>query len=115
MPNQQLVESFQFLRARHEAARRDLVSLLERMSIETLADVLPGARMVEAYGELNEDWLPTLRVRRVLDAVGQVLYDVDGGRADHAVESAIDTVNAEYLDVLVDLTGDEYMGAVTIG
>jgi hypothetical protein len=39
----------------------------------------------------------------------------DFGVTDRAVEDAIDSVNIEYLDVLVDLTGDDYMGAVTIG
>ena len=31
------------------------------------------------------------------------------------VQDAVDTVDVEYLDVLIDLTGDEYMGRVTIG
>jgi hypothetical protein len=32
-----------------------------------------------------------------------------------SVEDAIDMVNVEYLDVLIDVTGDDYMGSVTIG
>jgi hypothetical protein len=30
------------------------------------------------------------------------------------VEAAVDDVNAEYLDLLLDLTGDAYMGASSI-
>ena len=37
------------------------------------------------------------------------------GHLDRAVEDALDTVNVEYLDVLMDITGDDYMGSVTIG
>ncbi len=43
------------------------------------------------------------------------MFDVEVGDSDRAVEDAVDLVNTEYLDVLVDLTGDEHMGAVTIG
>ena len=46
---------------------------------------------------------------------GTVLFDADVGHPDRAVEDAVDAVNIEYLDVLIDLTGDEYMGAATIG
>jgi hypothetical protein len=35
--------------------------------------------------------------------------------SDRAVEDALDTVNVEYLDVLIDITGDDYMGSVTVG
>jgi hypothetical protein len=38
-----------------------------------------------------------------------VLFDVAQG-ADRAVEDAIDEVGTEYLDLLLDLTGDAYMG-----
>jgi hypothetical protein len=57
----------------------------------------------------NEDWLRVLRVRRILDADGAVLFDVAHG-ADRAVEEAVDEIGTEYLDLLLDLTGDEYMG-----
>jgi hypothetical protein len=76
--------------------------------------VLPGASTIDALGELNEDWIPTLRIRRVLDADGRVLFDVDTGHPDRAVEDAVDLVDVEYLDVLIDLTGDECMGHVVI-
>jgi hypothetical protein len=91
-----------------------LADLCERLAIETLIDALPGASVVEVYGELNEDWLRTLRLRRVLAADSTVLFDVEGGHDDPHVEAAIDEVNAEYLDLLLDLTGDTYMGASSI-
>ena len=77
-------------------------------------DVLPGASVVEIHGEFNEDWLRTLRVRRVLTADDTVLVDVEDGHDDRQFEEAIDNVNTEYLDLLLDLTGDAYMGASTI-
>ena len=76
--------------------------------------VLPGASVIEVHGEFNEDWLRTLRIRRVLTADGTVLFDVEEGHEDPQVETAIDEVNTEYLDLLLDLTGDTYMGASAI-
>lgn len=93
---------------------RTLAELTERLAIETLVDVLPGASAVEVYGEFNEDWLRTLRVHRVRSAVGTVLFDVEQGHDDPRVEHAIDEVNCEYLDLLLDLTGDTYMGSAAI-
>jgi hypothetical protein len=87
-----------------------LAELAERLAIETIVDVLPGASAVEVHGEFNEDWLRTLRVRRVLSADGTVLSDVEQGHEDRRVEAAIDNVNTEYLDLLLDPTGDSYMG-----
>src|SRR5690606_3458025 len=93
---------------------RTLAELAERLAIETLIDVLPGAASVEVHGEFNEDWLRTLRVRRVLAAYGEVLFDAEDGHDDPQVEAAIDNVNTEYLDLLLDLTGDTYMGPSAI-
>lgn len=98
-----------------QALGRRLAEQCERLAIETLVDVLPGASGVEMRGEFNEDWLRILRVRRVLTADGTALFDVEGGHDDPQVEAAIDEVNTEYLDLLVDLTGDSYMGRSTIG
>jgi hypothetical protein len=94
---------------------RTLADLTERLAIETLVDVLPRASVVEVRGEFNEDWLRTLRVRRVLAADGEVLFDAEVGHDDRQVEAAIDDVNTEYLDLLLDLTGDVYMRASAIG
>lgn len=55
-----------------------------------------------------------MRVRRVLSADGSVLFDVEHGHVDRRVETAIDEVNSEYLDLLLDLTGDTYMGMSAI-
>jgi len=74
-----------------------------------------GATSIEAVGEYNEDWIPTLRIQRVLGRDGAVLFDVEVGHVDRGVEDAVDRVNIEYLDILIDLTGDEHMGPVTIG
>lgn len=97
-----------------QALGRTLAELSERFALEALVDVLPGASVVVVHGEFNEDWLRTLRVRRVLTADGTVLFDVEEGHHDPQVEAAIDDVNTEYLDLLLDLSGDTYMGASTI-
>jgi hypothetical protein len=86
-----------------------LAALAERIVWRTLRVHLPSATAVEVEGWMNEDWLRVLRVRRVLDAEGVVLFDVALG-ADPDVEEAIDDVGTEYLDLLLDLTGDAYMG-----
>lgn len=114
MPNVQLVADYREARRTHESALTELVPLLRQMAMATLVDVIDGASTIDALGELNEDWVPTLRVQRVLSADSAVLFDVETGHPDRAVEDAVDTVNIEYLDVLIDLTGDEYIGRVTI-
>jgi hypothetical protein len=52
-----------------------------------------SGRLIEAFGELKEDWIPTLRIQRVLIVGGEVLFDVDAGHVDRAVEDEVDTVN----------------------
>ena len=93
-----------------QALSRTLAELCERLTTETLVDLLPGASVIELRGEVNEDLLRTLRVRRVLTGDGTVLFDAGEGHDDPQVESAVDEVNTEYLDLLLDLTGDTYMG-----
>ncbi len=73
------------------------------------------ASELEVLGDFNEDWLPILRIQRVLDADGIVLFDIETGADDQTVEAMIDEVNIEYLDLLLDLTGDDFMGAKPIG
>jgi hypothetical protein len=114
MPTQELVSEYEQARGRHATATRELGEVLVRMALATLAEVLPGAASIEAIGEYNEDWVPTLRIQRVLDGDNAVLFNVEKGHAARAIEDAVDLVNIEYLDVLMDLTGDDYMGPVTI-
>jgi GAF domain-containing protein len=97
-----------------EAAVDVLAPLAGRMAMAMVADVLPDAHTIDVHGEMNEDWLPILRIRRIRDADGRVLFDVSEGHEDPIVENAVDTANTEYLDLLVDLTGDEYLGNGTI-
>ena len=114
MVEPELEAEFNSVLDERQALGHTLAELTERLAIETLVDVLPGASVVEVRGEFNEDWLRTLRVRRVLSADGGVLFDVEEGHEDPQVETAIDEVNTEYLDLLLDLTGDTYMGASTV-
>ena len=74
-----------------------------------LISVTPSATSAVVRGAMNDDGALVLRIRRVLDADGGVLFDVMVG-ADRAIEDVIDEVDVECLDVLLDLTGDRYMG-----
>jgi hypothetical protein len=90
------------------------VPLVERMALQSVAEVLSGATTLEVHGAHNEDLLPTLRITRVRDASGHELFDVDAGHENQRVEAMIDRVDTEYLDLLLDLTGDQYMGTGAI-
>lgn len=114
MPNSSLIEAFNAAQQRHSAVVADLVPLLIEVALATVAEVLPGATVLETDGEMNEDWLFTLRVQRVLDADGGVLYDIGFGHDDPEVENRIDEVGFAYLDLLLDLTGDAYLGRKTV-
>lgn len=114
MADQELEAEFSRVLEEWQSLGRALAGLAERLAIETLVDVLPGASVVEVHGEFNEDWLRTLPIRRVLTTDGTVLFDVEQGHDDPHVEAAIDEVNTEYLDLLLDLTGDAFMGASAV-
>lgn len=114
MADQELEAEFSRVLEEWQSLGRTLADLTEQLAIETLVDVLPGAALVEVHGEFNEDWLRTLCVRRVLTADGTVLFDVEQGHDNPHVEAAIDKVNTEYLDLLLDLTGDAFMGASAV-
>lgn len=114
MPDEVLIREYERARAEHQRAVSALVPFLMRMALDRVADVMPRVHELEVLGELNEDWVPILRIRRVLDAAGRVLFDVDMGHDDRTVEDVIDEVNIEFLDPLLELTGDDFMGAKTI-
>lgn len=114
MPEPSLIAAFEAAQRRNTAAAAELVPLLVEMAIATVAEVLPGADALETEGEMNEDWVFTLRIQRVLDAAGEGLYDVSVGHEDSEVETTIDEVGVDYLDLLLDLTGDEYLGRKTM-
>lgn len=114
MPEPSLTAAFDAAQQRHTEAVAELAPLLVEMALATVAEVLPGADTLETEGEMNEDWAFTLRIQRVLDADGRVLYDVGVGHDDPEVESTIDEVGLDYLDLLLDITGEEYLGRKTI-
>jgi len=113
MPNADLIEAYRSAREAHHRAVDNLVPLLERMAVETVRDRWPDANELELHGEYNSDWIPTLRIQRVIALDGRVLYDV-AVVAEDEVEDMIDEVGIEYLDLLLDLTGDDFMGAKSI-
>lgn len=110
MPSPSLADAFDAARERHTAAIADLLPLLIEMALATVADVLPGAEVLETEGEMNEDWLFTLRIHGALDGSGNILYDIGRGHDDPVVEETINRVGFEYLDLLLDLTGGDYLG-----
>ena len=87
-----------------------LVAALMSSAHSELAEVLPGAVSLEVLGETNEDGLDILRIQRVRDSAGELLYDIEAGHPDRAVEDRIDHVGSEYLDQLLDITYGEYVG-----
>lgn len=114
MPTPEMVSEYRAARERYDMAAVDLQNQLVRMTLTTLADVLPGTESVDAVGSYDEDLIPTLRIQRVRSVEGEDLFDVDRGHPTRAVEDAVDRVDIEYLDVLIAVTGNRYMGAVTI-
>jgi hypothetical protein len=114
VPDPELEAQFDAALRRYQKARIALVPFLVRIALDRLAGVLPGAREFETEGRFTEDWIPTLRIQRVRDDDGTVLFDISSGHPDPQVEAMIDEVNSEYLDLLLDLTGDTYMGHATI-
>lgn len=114
MPDAVLAAQFRRGRADYEQAGLVLAPLTARMALETVADVLPATSALQLRGEYNEDSLPILRIERVLDQAGRVLYEAAEGHPDPRAEETIDQVNTEYLDLLLDVTGDAYLGSTTI-
>lgn len=43
-----------------------------------------------------------------------MLFDAENGHDDPVIEDAIDQVGLDSLDLLLDLTGDEYLGHTSI-
>ena len=98
------------LRAAHAQAVEGLVPTLIAGALAEVAEVLPGAVSLEVLGETNEDGLDILRIQRVRNAQGDVLYDIETSHPDRAVEDRIDHVGSEYLDQLLDITYGQYFG-----
>jgi hypothetical protein len=96
----------------HEAVGA-LVPLLRGMAVAELVRVFPGASQLVTFGEVNEDAVPILRIQRVLDADGDVLFDAESAEATPDVEDQVDRIGYEYLDRLLEVTGDDYYGQQT--
>lgn len=114
MPTAALIDAFEQARERHAAAVAALVPLLVEMSFALISENLPGADVLDVFGEMNEDWAFRLRIQRVLDQSGRVLYDVESRHDDLVVEDTIDQVGVDYLDLLLDLTGEDFLGRTSI-
>jgi len=98
------------LRAAPVQAVERLVPTLIADALAEVAEVLPGAVFLEVLGETNEDGVDILRIQRVRNAQGDVLYDIATGHPDRAVEDRIDHVGSEYLDQLLDITCGQFFG-----
>jgi|SRR5581483_12367427 len=110
MADEQLMLTFERLVTTHRRLSEELAKVLWQVTLARIRDVLPTAEVIEVYGDFNEDGVPRLRIRRVLDRVGTVLFDVGEGHDDRRVEDTVDEVDIEYLDRLVELATAEHMG-----
>lgn len=99
MPADELIERHRGALAAFSAAVDRLVPVLEEMALAAVRDALPTAHRLEVLGEMTEDWAWTLRIQRVFDA------DLE----DHLHEVGVD-----YLDLLLDVTGEDYFGTTVI-
>jgi hypothetical protein len=113
VPADELLERHRAALADFTAATEHLAPVLREIAVATIQDVFPTARRLEVLGEMNEDWAWTLRIQRVLDAGGGVLFDVGVG-ADSGVEDLVHEVGVDYLDLLLDVTGEDYFGTHAI-
>jgi hypothetical protein len=87
MPNPDLTAEFERTRDQWDALGQALAPLAEKLAVNTVADVLPGTKVIEVRGETNEDWLRILRIQRVLSAGGAVLFDVAEGHDDRRAKT----------------------------
>jgi hypothetical protein len=110
----ELVATFERTYRQYTSSAQALVPLAERLALAQVAEVLPGTSRLEVFGHLTEDWIAVLRIQRILSNRGEILFDIAFGHPDRRVEETVDVVNSEYLDLLIDLTGDEFMGHRTI-
>lgn len=113
MPPDELIDRHSRSRDEFSAAVERLVPVLEEIAIATVRDALPTAQRLEVLGEMNDDWAWTLRIQRVLDVDGTVLFDVAAG-ADDDLADLIHDVGIEYLDLLLEITGEDYFGCCEI-
>jgi hypothetical protein len=79
MPNPTLDTEFSEAHDRYFEAATALVPLLVRVVLARLGEVLPGAQELETEGRFTDDWIRTLRIQRVLDQHGAVLFEVGFG------------------------------------
>jgi hypothetical protein len=105
-----LADKYEHLLSEYRRVVEELVPVLEDIAVARIREAIPKAYRLEVLGEYNEDWLPTLRIQRVFDGDGAVLFDIGSGHPDSDVEEAVDEVGVEYLDLLLDLTADDYLG-----
>lgn len=113
VPSEELIDRHREARAAFSAAVERLVSVLEEIAVAAVRDALPTAERLEVVGEMNEDWAWTLRIQRVLDATGAVIFDIQEG-ADAHVEDHIHEVGVDYLDLLLEVSGEDYLGTQEI-
>ena len=113
VPADELIERHRATVAGLTAAGGRLRPVLEAIAVAAVQDVVPAAARLEVLGEMNEDWAWTLRIQRVFDADDRVLFDIAVG-ADADLEDHLHEVGVDYLDLLLDVTGEDYVGTKVI-
>ncbi len=110
MADEELMLTCERMVTEHRLLSEELAEVLRRVALARIRDVLPTADVIEVYGDFNEDLVSRLRIRRVVDGVGGVLFDVREGHDDRRVEEMVDEVDIEYLGRLAAVTYGAYSG-----
>jgi hypothetical protein len=90
-----------------------LVPLLKRMAVATVRGRWPDAKELELHGEYDADWIPDSGFS-ALSPSTVTCCTTERRFADDGVDRMIDEVGREYLDLLLDLTGDDFIGEQSI-
>lgn len=99
------------LRSYRQAQAALEVALME-MASSAIGRAVPAATSVEVQGELNLDGAWTLRISRILGPAGEVLVG-PLGECDASIVEVLEEIETDFLDALMDATGNRLVGVHT--
>lgn len=108
MPTGTTIYAHSQTREAYYRARNEYALTLERMAAEAILELFEKADSVVLQGEDSYDSGPILRIQRILDNAENVLWDVED--PDEDFEDQLSEIEHEFLDALIDITGDDWYG-----